>query len=70
MLEKNVYLVDIVREEIGRVLKLDIINEGSSKLWQSVDFLIFNTWHWWNRRGSSQPYVLITFSPSFLSREV
>ncbi|XP_022942907.1 protein trichome birefringence-like 41 [Cucurbita moschata] len=66
MLEKNVYLVDIVREEIGRVLKLDIINEGSSKLWQSVDFLIFNTWHWWNRRGSSQPWDYIEIGKEML----
>ena len=55
MLDRNVYLVDIVREKIGRVLKLDSIQ--GSKLWQGIDMLVFNTWHWWNRRGSTQPYA-------------
>lgn len=49
----NLYLVDIVKQRIGRVLKLDTLTAG--KLWLGVDYLVFNTWHWWNRRGASQP---------------
>lgn len=60
MLDRSVYLVDVVREENGRILKLDSIEGG--KLWKGIDMLIFNTWHWWNRRGVAQPYVSSHFT--------
>ncbi|KAI3796437.1 hypothetical protein L1987_39108 [Smallanthus sonchifolius] len=47
------YLVDIVEEDIGRVLKLDSITNGD--VWKDNDVLIFNTWLWWYRRGEKQP---------------
>lgn len=55
MLSRNAFLVDIVREKIGRVLKLDSIQSGNA--WKGVDMLIFNTWHWWLHKGSKQSYV-------------
>lgn len=53
VLSKNNFLVDIVKEDIGRVLKLDSIDSGSS--WLGYDLLVFNTWHWWLHKGNSQP---------------
>ncbi|KAI4323064.1 hypothetical protein L6164_022699 [Bauhinia variegata] len=58
MLHRSVYLADVVREDIGRVLKLDSV-EGNSKLWKNIDVLIFNTWHWWYRSGATQPWDYI-----------
>lgn len=43
------YLVDLVKEAKGFVLKLDSIEEG--KAWLGMDMLIFNTWHWWLHTG-------------------
>ncbi|CAH9081201.1 unnamed protein product [Cuscuta epithymum] len=48
------YLVDIVKENIGRVLKLDSIQQGQA--WLGMDVLIFNSWHWWTHKGRSQPW--------------
>ncbi|KAI3525239.1 hypothetical protein L1887_03914 [Cichorium endivia] len=57
MYHHSLYLVDIVEEKIGRVLKLDSITSG--KLWLDADYLVFNTWHWWPRRGPTQPFDFI-----------
>ncbi|KAD4982811.1 hypothetical protein R6Q59_002441 [Mikania micrantha] len=51
------YLVDIVEESIGRVLKLDSITNGD--IWKENDVLIFNSWLWWYRRGEKQPWDYI-----------
>ncbi|XP_020238743.1 protein trichome birefringence-like 38 [Cajanus cajan] len=51
------YLVDIVEEKIGRVLKLDSLKSGS--IWKNMDVLVFNTWLWWYRSGPKQPWDYI-----------
>jgi hypothetical protein len=50
------YLVDIEKEEIGRILKLDSIKDG--KTWKNIDVLVFYSWGWWHRTGPQQPYEL------------
>ncbi|URE16570.1 hypothetical protein MUK42_12186 [Musa troglodytarum] len=45
---QSTYLVDIVEERIGRVLRLDSIQSGAA--WLGVDVLVFNTWHWWTHK--------------------
>ncbi|KAH7658130.1 PC-Esterase protein [Dioscorea alata] len=51
------YLVDIINEKIGRVLKLDSMQAGNQ--WLQANLLIFNTWHWWLRSGQYQPWDFI-----------
>ncbi|KAL7592636.1 protein trichome birefringence-like 38 [Lactuca sativa] len=53
-LYRSTYLVDIVKESIGRVLKLDSIQGGDA--WKGMDVLIFNSWHWWTHKGHIQPW--------------
>ncbi|KAJ6696780.1 hypothetical protein OIU85_003159 [Salix viminalis] len=57
LLYRTTYLVDLVNDKAGRVLKLDSINNG--KAWLGMDMLIFNTWHWWTHTGRSQPWDYI-----------
>lgn len=53
-LYRTPYLVDIVRQSIGRVLCLDSIKGGDT--WKGMDVLVFNSWHWWTHTGDMQPY--------------
>ncbi|KAK6934119.1 PC-Esterase, partial [Dillenia turbinata] len=68
VLHRTVFLVDVVREKIGRVLKLDSIQGG--KLWKEADMLIFDTWHWWNRRGPTQPFEGQDFAKRFKGKKI
>ncbi|KAK6286551.1 hypothetical protein POUND7_012730, partial [Theobroma cacao] len=57
LLYRTPYLVDIVNEAVGRVLKLDSIKSGDA--WMGMDMLIFNTWHWWTHTGRTQAFDYI-----------
>ncbi|KAE8799513.1 protein trichome birefringence-like 38 [Hordeum vulgare] len=46
------FLVDVVQEDVGRVLKLDSMQGADS--WRGAHLLVFNTWHWWTYKGASQ----------------
>ncbi|GKC62599.1 trichome birefringence-like protein 42 [Tanacetum coccineum] len=45
-------------------MKLDSIT--SAKHWLGVDYLVFNTWHWWTRKGPTQPYNSTLFFHFFI----
>ncbi|KAJ7981884.1 Trichome birefringence-like family [Quillaja saponaria] len=51
------YFVDLVKENVGMVLKLDSIENG--KEWIGYDLLIFNSWHWWTHKGKIQKWDYI-----------
>ncbi|KAJ4849274.1 Protein trichome birefringence-like 39 [Turnera subulata] len=57
LLYRTPYLVDLVNEKQGTILKLDSINNGNA--WRGMDMLIFNSWHWWTHTGRSQPFDYI-----------
>ncbi|XP_052478546.1 protein trichome birefringence-like 38 [Gossypium raimondii] len=59
MLFRSLYLVDVDKETIGRVLKLNSVRNGN--LWKEIDVLIFNTWHRWHRRGLKQQWDYVQF---------
>ncbi|PHU04174.1 Protein trichome birefringence-like 42 [Capsicum chinense] len=51
---KDGFLVDLLVEEAGRVIKLDSLSR--SEQWKGVDFLIFNSYHWWIHTGRLQTW--------------
>lgn len=67
LLYRTPYLVDIVRQKVGRVLTLNSIQAGS--VWKDMDILIFNSWHWWTHRGSSQGYDVFQYHPIALVQQ-
>ncbi|OIV95900.1 hypothetical protein TanjilG_27004 [Lupinus angustifolius] len=64
-LHRTPYLVDIIPEDVGRVLTLDSIVAGNS--WKNMDLLIFNSWHWWTHNGTkSQGWDYIRDGPKLV----
>uniref|UniRef100_A0A165YX72 non-specific serine/threonine protein kinase n=1 Tax=Daucus carota subsp. sativus TaxID=79200 RepID=A0A165YX72_DAUCS len=58
LFSRNAYLVDIRSEIIGRVMYIESV-EYSRGLWEGMDFLIFDSWHWWTHTGSDQLWDFI-----------
>lgn len=59
MFYRNAFLVDIVNEARGRVARLDSLS--SSKIWGGMDYVIFDSWHWWLNTGIKQPWDWIVY---------
>ncbi|CAN1228790.1 Protein trichome birefringence-like 43 [Linum perenne] len=55
---RNAFLVDMANNGDDVVMKLDSVAERS-KDWLGIDFLIFNTWHWWLHTGRKQSWKII-----------
>ncbi|XP_047336103.1 protein trichome birefringence-like 41 [Impatiens glandulifera] len=62
-LDRNPFLVELVTEKMGRILKLDSIN-GSG--WKGMDLLVFDTWHWWSYRHAEQVWDYIQIGNRYL----
>ncbi|KAI5339668.1 hypothetical protein L3X38_018940 [Prunus dulcis] len=57
MFARNVFLVDIEKEGSWQVLKLNSVQD--TEVWEGMDVLIFNTWHWFIHTGNIQPWDFI-----------
>lgn len=60
----TLYLVDMVKEDVGVVLKLNSIQNGNA--WLGMDMLIFDSWHWWTHTGQDQPWNYIQDGSSLI----
>ncbi|XP_047336102.1 protein trichome birefringence-like 41 [Impatiens glandulifera] len=63
MMDRNVFLVDLVSEARGRILKLDSID---GHVWKEMDVLVFDTWHWWSYRHALQVWDYIQIGNQYL----